>query len=128
MDFRKIENIRAGVETGLRDNENPNTFLLPLRREPVSSETGFRVRHRASLFNPERYFFATDLTALILPRPTSRDAAGIQVRRTGAWDGGTLPAMTTDRRDTAKYAGPEQSKSGTLRRWDGRRNFRKHHS
>ena len=126
MAFRKIERFRAGVEAGLHVNEKPPTFwpCRPLRRIPQ----GVRVRHRADLFNPERSFFATDLTALFLSRPTSRGDAGIQVRRTGAWDGGTLPAMRRRSAEIpARFADSEQIRVETLRRWDGRK-FRKHHS
>ncbi|MEY2500606.1 MAG: hypothetical protein QOI07_940 [Verrucomicrobiota bacterium] len=57
MRFTQIETrFSAGVETGLRDNEKPNTSSLPLRRGRKP-----RVRH-ANLFNPERLLFSPALT------------------------------------------------------------------
>jgi hypothetical protein len=124
MGFRIIETYKfsAGLKAGLQRNDTEPTLSLPLRRIPQ----GVRVRHSANLFQPERPFFASELTATLLSRPTSRGAGEIQVRRTGAWDGGALPAMRRSAETPANIADSEQIKVKTLRRVNGLFKSRKH--
>lgn len=120
--FRRIEKDRfsAGCEAGLTQNETHLTISCRSGSLP-------RLKVRAShLFTPERPFCAFELTTLLPSRPTRRGDVEIQVRRTGAWDGGTLPAMRRSAETPANFADSEQIKVATPRRVNGLVKSRKH--
>lgn len=64
--------VRAGVETGLAKHETQHTLSEPLRR----IQKWIRVCRFASLFNPERHFFANWLASRLV-RPLLTAPVGV---------------------------------------------------
>lgn len=80
-----VRAVRAGVVTGLTDNENPITLSCRSGDIQQSSVAVCRVRRASNLFNPERPFFVQGLwsDSLSIPVKVTTGKVVNSIKRTG---------------------------------------------